>query len=161
MLSFWFAKKILPCYASPPKNLFKSIQIKDFEQALKESKNHVKKGEISMQTAQATESSRNSTKRKIPKFKPLGDRVIVRRLEAEEKLKGGIILPDAAKKKQEKAEILAIGTGKKDKSGALIPFSVKVGDIILMEKYSGQEITLEDEEYVILRAGDIIAIVEE
>lgn len=95
------------------------------------------------------------------KFKPLGNRVLVRRLEAQEKLKGGIILPDTAKKKQEKAEVLAIGTGKKDKNNQLIPIPVKIGDIILMEKYSGQEVTLQDEQYVILRADEIIAIIEE
>lgn len=94
------------------------------------------------------------------KLQPLGNRVLVRRLAAEEKLKGGIILPDTAKKKQEQAEVVAIGTGKKDKNGVLIPIPVKVGDIILMEKYSGQDVTLEDEEFVILRADDIIAIVE-
>lgn len=94
------------------------------------------------------------------KFKPLGNRVLVRRLEQEEKLKGGILLPDTAKKKQEQAEVIAIGTGKKDKNGNLIPMPVKIGDIILMEKYSGQEIKLEDEEFVILKADDIIAIIE-
>jgi chaperonin GroES len=100
------------------------------------------------------------TQKQCTKLKPLGNRVLVRRLAAEEKLKGGIILPDTAKKKQEQAEVVAIGTGKKDKNGAPIPISVKVGDIILMEKYSGQEVTLNDEEFVILRADDIIAIVE-
>ncbi len=95
------------------------------------------------------------------KLKPLGNRVLVRRLAAEEKLRGGIILPDTAKKKQEQAEVVALGSGKKDKNGVLIPMPVKVGDVILMEKYSGQEVTVEDEEYVILRADDIIAIVEQ
>ncbi|BBI16945.1 10 kDa chaperonin [Neochlamydia sp. EPS4] len=94
------------------------------------------------------------------KFKPLGNRVLVRRLEQEEKLKGGIILPDSAKKKQEQAKVVAIGTGKKDKKGQLIPIPVNIGDIIIMEKYSGQDIKLEDEEYVILKADDIIGIVE-
>jgi len=93
-------------------------------------------------------------------FRPLGNRVLVRRLAAEETLKGGILLPDSAKKKQEHAEVIAIGTGKKDKSGQLIPISVKVGDIVLMEKYSGQEVTLNDEEYIIVRADDLIAIIE-
>ncbi len=95
------------------------------------------------------------------KLQPLGNRILVRRLAAEEKLKGGIILPDTAKKKQEQAEVVALGSGKKDKDGTLIPMPVKIGDIILMEKYSGQEVTLEDEEFVILRADDIIAIVEQ
>lgn len=94
------------------------------------------------------------------KLKPLGNRVLVKRLEAEDQVKGGIILPDTAKKKQETAEVVAIGTGKKDKSGNLIPFPVKAGDKILMEKYSGTEVTLDGDEYVILRADDIIAIVE-
>jgi chaperonin GroES len=94
------------------------------------------------------------------KLKPLGSRVLVKRLEPEEKMKGGIILPDTAKKKQETATVVAIGTGKKDKNGKPIPFPVRVGDKILMEKYSGQEITIEGEELIILRADDIIAIVE-
>lgn len=100
------------------------------------------------------------TKTKAPMLRPLGNRVLVRRLEAEETLKGGIILPDSAKKKQEQAEVVAIGAGKTDKNGALVPMPVKVGDTILMEKYSGQEITLDDVDYVILRADDIVAIVE-
>jgi chaperonin GroES len=93
-------------------------------------------------------------------LKPLGNRVLVKRLEAEETLKGGIILPDTAKKKQEQACVIAIGTGKKDKNGKTIEMPVKEGDIILMEKYSGQEVTVNDEEHVILRSDDIIAIVE-
>lgn len=96
----------------------------------------------------------------ITKFKPLGNRVLVRRLQEEEKLKGGIILPDAAKKKQEQAEVVALGTGSKDKNGTFVPMPVKLGDTILMEKYSGQEIKLEDEEFVILSADNIIAIIE-
>lgn len=94
------------------------------------------------------------------KLQPIGNRVLVRRLEQEEKLKGGILLPDNAKKKQEQAEVVAVGTGKKDKNGHLIPIPVKVGDIILMEKYSGQEVKLDDQDYVIVKADDLIAIVE-
>jgi len=94
------------------------------------------------------------------KLKPLGNRVLAKRLEAEEKMKGGIILPDTAKKKQETAQVVAVGTGKKDKKGNLIPFSVQVGDKILMDKYSGQEVSIDGEEFVILNADDIIAIVE-
>lgn len=93
-------------------------------------------------------------------LRPLGNRVLLRRLDAEETLKGGIILPDTAKKKQEQAEVIAIGTGKTDKNGNLIPMPVKVGDIVLMEKYSGQEVTLDDQEYVILKADELVAIVE-
>lgn len=94
------------------------------------------------------------------KLQPLGNRVLVRRLEKEEKLKGGIILPDSAKKKQEQAEVVAVGPGKKDKTGKFIPSGIKVGDIVLMEKYSGQEVTLNDHEYIIVRSDDLIAIVE-
>ena len=94
------------------------------------------------------------------KFQPLGNRVLVRRLEQEEKLKGGIIIPDTAKKKQEQAEVIAVGPGKKDSDGKLIPMPVKVGDIVLMDKYAGQEVVLDDETYVIARADDLIAIIE-
>lgn len=94
------------------------------------------------------------------KLIPLGNRVLVRRLEAEDKLKGGIIMPDTAKKKQERAKVIAIGPGKKDKNGQLIPMPVKVCDIILMEKYSGQEISIDDEEFIIIKADEIIAIIE-
>lgn len=93
-------------------------------------------------------------------FRPLGNRVLVKRLEAEQKLKGGILLPETAKKKQERAEVVAIGTGKKDADGNLMAIPVKVGEIILMDKYSGQEVQLNDEEFVIVRADDIIAIIE-
>src|SRR5688572_21674038 len=94
-----------------------------------------------------------------PKLRPLADRVLVRRLKAEEKA-GSIILPEAARKKQEQAEVMGVGTGKKDKNGNLLPISVKKGDIVLIDKYSGQEITIEDQEYLIVRADDLIAIVE-
>lgn len=107
-----------------------------------------------------TKQKKSNNSSPVPSLKPLGNRVLVRRLAAEEKLKGGIILPDNAKKKQEQAEVVAIGMGKKDKNGHLIPIPVKVGDIILMEKYSGQEVILQDEEYMIIRADDLIAIIE-
>lgn len=94
------------------------------------------------------------------KLRPLGNRVLVRRLEPEETLKGGIILPDTAKKQQESAEVIAVGPGKKDKEGKEVPVPVKVGDVILMEKYSGQEVTVDDETFVIIRADDLIAIIE-
>lgn len=93
-------------------------------------------------------------------LKPLGNRVLAQRLEQEEKMKGGIILPDTAKKKQETAKIIAVGTGKRTDDGKIIPIPVKAGDVILMDKYSGQEVTIDDEEYVILKADDIIALVE-
>jgi len=92
-------------------------------------------------------------------IKPLGNRVLVKRLEQEETLKGGIILPDTAKKKQEAAEVIAIGTGAVNKEGKTLPIPVKVGDKILMDKYSGQEVSIDDEDYIILKADDIIAII--
>lgn len=95
-----------------------------------------------------------------PKFQPLGNRVLVKRIDAENTLKGGILLPDSAKKKQEQAKVVAIGTGNTDKNGALIPMPVKKGDIILMEKYSGQDVQLDGDDYVILKADEIIAIIE-
>ena len=110
--------------------------------------------------AQAQMTQKAHAKGACPAFRPLGYRVLVRRLEAEEKMKGGILLPDSAKKKQERAEVIATGTGKVDRTGKVHPLPVKVGDIILMEKYSGQDIKLEDQDYVIVRGDDIIAIVK-
>jgi chaperonin GroES len=104
---------------------------------------------------------KENTKSQDVKFQPLGNRVLLRRLDAQEKLKGGILLPDTAKQKQEKAAVVAIGTGKKDNKGNLVPIPVKVGDTVLMEKYSGQEVTLNDQEYVIVKADDLIAIINE
>jgi chaperonin GroES len=92
-------------------------------------------------------------------LKPLGNRVLVQRVEKEETLKGGIILPDTAKKKQEMAKVVAIGSGSTNADGKEIPIPVQLGDTILMDKYSGQEVTVDDEEFVILRADDIIAII--
>jgi chaperonin GroES len=94
-------------------------------------------------------------------LKPLGNRVLVQRLEAQETMKGGILLPDSAKKKQETAKVIAIGSGKLLDDGKLLPIPVKVGDVILMDKYSGQEVTIDDEEFMILKADDIIATIEE
>jgi len=97
---------------------------------------------------------------KKTKLQPLGNRVLLKRLAAEETLKGGILLPDTAKKKQEQAEVVAVGPGKNNKEGKLVPISLKAGDIVLMEKYSGQEVTLNDEDYIIVKADDLIAIIE-
>lgn len=94
-------------------------------------------------------------------LRPLGDRLIVQRLEQEETLKGGIILPDAAKKKQEMAKVIAIGNGKTTDEGKVLPMPVKLGDTVLMDKYSGQEVSIDDEEYIVLRADDVIAIIED
>ena len=92
-------------------------------------------------------------------LKPLGSRVLAKRLEQEEKLKGGIILPDSAKKKQETAVVIAIGTGIQGKDGKLHSIPVQVGDKILIDKYAGQEVKLDDEEFIIVKSEDIIAVV--
>lgn len=95
------------------------------------------------------------------KIKPLADRVLVRRMEEEEVKKGGIIIPDTAKEKPQKGEVLAVGPGKVDENGKRIPLEVKVGDRILFSKYAGNEVKMEDEEYLIMREDDILAIIEE
>ncbi|NGX26527.1 MAG: 10 kDa chaperonin [Chlamydiae bacterium] len=100
-----------------------------------------------------------TTSQKIS-LKPLGNRVVAKRTKEEETTKGGIILPDTAKQKQETAVVVAIGSGSKTKEGKDIPVPVSVGDTILMDKYAGQEVTIDDEEYIIVRADDIIAIIE-
>jgi len=94
-------------------------------------------------------------------IKPLGNRVVAVRLEEEESMKGGIIIPDSAKKKQEMVKVIAVGEGKKTDEGKIIPIDVKVGDVVLMDKYASQEITLDDEEYIIVKADDIIAIIKQ
>jgi chaperonin GroES len=97
------------------------------------------------------------TEKKIA-LKPLGNRVVAQRLEQEEPLKGGIIVPDTAKKKQETARVVAVGSGQTTKEGTLVPVPVSVGDLILMDKYAAQEVSIDDEDYVIVKADDIIAI---
>ncbi len=94
-----------------------------------------------------------------PNVKPLGDRVLVQRVEEKEVKKGGIIIPDTAKEKPTEAKVLAVGSGKLDDKGQRIPFEVKVGDTVLVSKYGGTEIKIEDEDYVIMREDDILAVV--
>ncbi|MCM8772269.1 MAG: co-chaperone GroES [Candidatus Omnitrophica bacterium] len=95
------------------------------------------------------------------KIRPLGDRVVVEPLEAEEKTKGGIILPDTAKEKPQEGKVVAVGKGKLNEKGELIPMEVKVGDKVLYGKYAGTEVNIDDKQYIILREDDILAIVEE
>jgi len=94
------------------------------------------------------------------KIRPLQDRVIVRRLEEEEKTKGGIIIPDTAKEKPQEGKVIAVGKGKITEEGKVIPLDVKVGDKILFGKYSGTEIKVEGEEHLIMREEDILGIIE-
>ena len=98
---------------------------------------------------------------KKTKLKPLGHRVLVQRLEQEETLKGGIILPETAKKKQEVAIVLELGEGKTTKEGKTLPIPVAIGDKVLIDKYAGQEVTLDNEDYVIAKIDDIVAIIQE
>jgi len=94
------------------------------------------------------------------KVKPLHDRVLVKRVEAEEKLKGGIIIPDTAKEKPQEGKVIAVGKGKVSDDGKLTKLDVKVGDKILFGKYSGSEIKLNGEEHLIMREDDILGVVE-
>ncbi|HUX05738.1 MAG TPA: co-chaperone GroES [Acidobacteriota bacterium] len=94
------------------------------------------------------------------KFHPLHDRVLVRRLEEGEQVKGGIIIPDTAKEKPQEGEVIAVGEGKKNEDGKRMPMDVKAGDRILFGKYSGSEIKMEGEEYLILREDEVLGIVE-
>ena len=93
------------------------------------------------------------------KVKPLGDRVLVQPIEEDEVSKGGIIIPDAAKEKPLEGKVIAVGTGKLDDDGKVIPFNVKKGDKILMPKYGGTEIKIDGKEYQIMREDDILAVI--
>lgn len=94
------------------------------------------------------------------KVKPLGERVLVKRIEAEEVKKGGIIIPDTAKEKPQQGEVIAVGPGKLDEKGKRTPMDVKKGDRILFSKYPGTEIEIDGEEYLIMQEDDILAIVQ-
>jgi chaperonin GroES len=94
------------------------------------------------------------------KIRPLQDRVIVKRIAEEEKTKGGIIIPDTAKEKPQEGKVIAVGKGKANDDGKIIPLDVKVGDKILFGKYSGSEIKLNGEEHLIMREEDILGVVE-
>ncbi len=94
------------------------------------------------------------------KFRPLHDRVVVRRLDSEEKTKGGIIIPDTAKEKPQEGEIIAVGPGGRDESGKLIPIDVKAGDKVLFGKWSGTEVKIDGEELLIMKESDIMGVIE-
>jgi chaperonin GroES len=94
------------------------------------------------------------------KFRPLHDRVVVRRVKSEEKTAGGIIIPDTAKEKPMQGEVVAVGPGGRDEAGKLTPIDVKVGDRILFGKWSGTEVKLDGEELLIMKESDIMGIVE-
>jgi chaperonin GroES len=97
----------------------------------------------------------------IMKFRPLHDRVVVKRIDAEEKTKGGIIIPDTAKEKPSQGEILAVGPGGRDEAGKLIPIDLKVGDRVLFGKWSGTEVKIDGEDLLIMKESDIMGVIEE
>ena len=93
-------------------------------------------------------------------FRPLHDRVVVKRLEGEEKTKGGIIIPDTAKEKPQEGKIVAVGPGARDESGKLVPLDVKAGDRVLFGKWSGTEVKIDGEDLLIMKESDVLGIVE-
>jgi chaperonin GroES len=95
------------------------------------------------------------------KFRPLHDRVVVKRIAAEEKTRGGIIIPDTAKEKPQEGEVIAVGPGGRDESGKLIPIDIKVGDRVLFGKWSGTEVRLDGEELLIMKESDIMGVLTE
>jgi chaperonin GroES len=93
------------------------------------------------------------------KFRPLHDRVVLRRVEAEEQSKGGIIIPDTAKEKPQEGEVVAVGPGGRDENGKLIPINLKAGDRVLFGKWSGTEVKLDGEELLIMKESDIMGVI--
>ena len=94
------------------------------------------------------------------KFRPLHDRVVVRRIEEDSKSKGGIIIPDTAKEKPIQGEVIAVGPGARDETGKLLPLDVKAGDHVLFGKWSGTEVTIEGTEYLIMKESDILGVLD-
>ena len=94
------------------------------------------------------------------KFRPLHDRVVVKRIDAEEKSAGGIIIPDSAKEKPSQGEVIAVGPGGRDESGKLIPIDLKVGDIVLFGKWSGSEVKIDDQELLIMKEAEIMGVID-
>ncbi|WP_284177604.1 co-chaperone GroES [Rhabdaerophilum sp. SD176] len=96
----------------------------------------------------------------MTKFRPLHDRVVVKRIDSEEKTKGGIIIPDTAKEKPQEGEVIAVGAGARGDDGKLIPLDVKVGDRILFGKWSGTEVKIDGEDLLIMKESDIMGVIE-
>ena len=94
------------------------------------------------------------------KFSPLHDRILVKRIEEKEAVKGGIIIPDSAKEKQQEGVVVAVGNGRKTEDGNIIPLDVKAGDRVLFGKYSGGEIKIDNEEFLILKEEEVLGVVE-
>ncbi len=94
------------------------------------------------------------------KFRPLHDRVVIRRIEGEDKTKGGIIIPDTVKEKPQEGEVTAVGSGARDESGKLVPIDLKVGDLVLFGKWSGTEVKIDGEDLLIMKESDIMGVIE-
>ena len=94
------------------------------------------------------------------KFRPLHDRVVVKRVDAEAKTKGGIIIPDTAKEKPQEGKVIAVGSGARDESGKIVPLDLKVGDRILFGKWSGTEIKLDGDDLLIMKESDVMGVIE-
>lgn len=95
------------------------------------------------------------------KFRPLHDRIVVRRIEPEERTKGGIIIPDTAKEKPQQGEVIAVGPGARDETGKLVPLDVKAGDRVLFGKWSGTEVRIDGEDLLIMKESDVMGILEQ
>ena len=96
----------------------------------------------------------------MAKIKPLGDKVLIKRLEAEERTAGGIVLPDTAKEKPKQGKVIALGDGRETESGEVVPFQVKKGDTVLFGSFAGTEVTIDGEEYLLIPEDEILAIIK-
>ena len=94
------------------------------------------------------------------KFRPLHDRIVIRRIEGEEKTKGGIIIPDTAKEKPQEGEVIAVGPGARDESGKLVPLDLKAGNRVLFGKWSGSEVKIDGEDLLIMKESDVMGVIE-
>ena len=94
-----------------------------------------------------------------PKIKPIGDRILVKLVDEKEQVRGGIIIPDSAKEKPQEAEVIALGTGKKDENGKVVAFEVKAGDKVLISKYGGTEVKIGEEKFTLVREDDILGLI--
>lgn len=92
-------------------------------------------------------------------IKPLGDRILVKPVDEQEQIRGGIIIPDSAKEKPQEAKVIALGTGRKDETGKVQAFEVKINDLVLISKYGGTEVKLEEEKYLLLREDDVLGVI--
>jgi chaperonin GroES len=106
-------------------------------------------------------SARENIEERYMKFRPLHDRIVIKRIEAEAKSAGGIIIPDTAKEKPQQGEVVAVGPGGRDETGQLIPIDIKVGDRVLFGKWSGTEVKIDDDEYLIMKESDVMGVLVE